>query len=408
MTLINENYLKLNTNYLFSEIARRAADYIISHPQKKLIKLGIGDATLPLPSSIISAMQAAVQDMGNSNSFRGYGPEQGYEFLRTQIAKHEYQTRSINISPSEIFISDGSKCDIGNILDIFGRNKIAVPDPSYPVYIDTNVMAGNTGSLQPNEYYADLLYLPCTPRNQFLPVPPEISVDLIYLCSPHNPTGEVMSRANLQAWVDYALANHAIILFDAAYERFIESPDIPRSIYEIEGGRQVAIEFRSFSKTAGFTGVRCAYTVIPSDLMGQKTSGEEISIHKLWSRRHSTKFNGVSYITQKGAEAVYTKAGQQEITQNILYYKRNAQMIREALESIGLNCWGGIESPYIWIQAPSKMTAWEFFDFLLHQAQVLSTPGSGFGSCGKGYIRLTGFGNVVDTQEAITRLQQIL
>ncbi|UYP45330.1 LL-diaminopimelate aminotransferase [Candidatus Lokiarchaeum ossiferum] len=405
MVLVNENYLKLQKNYLFSDIARKTRDFIAANPKAPIIKLGIGDTTLPLPPTVIKAFHDAVDEMADATTFRGYGPEQGYAFLRELIVEHEYRTRGVSIQIDEIFISDGSKCDTGNILDIFGRNTIAISDPSYPVYVDTNVMAGNAGDPTNHGQYSNIVYLPCNESNLFKPEIPAFHVDLIYLCSPNNPTGTALNYGEMKSWVDYALRENAIILFDAAYERFITEDQIPHSIYEIPEAQKVAIEFRSFSKTAGFTGTRCAFTVVPKDLLGFDSNQKNFSIHALWNRRHCTKFNGVSYPVQKAIAAIYSQKGSEEILRNIQYYQHNAQIIRDGLNKAGLEFYGGINSPYIWVKSPQDKSSWELFDLFLHQMHIIGTPGSGFGPNGEGYFRLTAFGSQKDTQCAIERIQ---
>jgi LL-diaminopimelate aminotransferase len=405
MARINPNYQKLQSRYLFSEIAKKTKEFITQHPTAVIIKLGIGDTTLPLTPIVIKAFHESIDELAKSDTYKGYGPEQGYDFLRNAIAQYEYQARQININADEIFISDGSKCDTGNILDIFGPNKIAVSDPAYPVYVDTNVMAGNTGKSLPNGQYEGLVYLACTDATGFNPSLPTEHVDLIYLVYPNNPTGTVMTKSQLQAFVEYARMNKSILLFDAAYERYITDPTIPHSIYEIEGAREVAIEFRSFSKTAGFTGVRCAFTVIPQDLKGYDDLGQPQSIHSLWNRRHTTKFNGVSYPVQKAAAAIYTHDGRQEVNTLITYYLENAKIIRDGFTKAGFTCYGGINSPYIWVKTPKSLTSWAFFDLLLNRLNIVGTPGSGFGPSGEGYFRLTAFGKRENTLEAMRRIQ---
>jgi LL-diaminopimelate aminotransferase len=406
MARINDNYLKLKAGYLFPEIARRVNAFAQANPTAPIIRLGIGDVTEPLPAACRSAMVKAIDDMGDRDSFKGYGPEQGYEWLRSAIAQHDFQARGCPIEASEIFISDGSKCDCGNILDIFGSgNTIAVTDPVYPVYVDTNVMAGNTGDANDRGEYGGLVYLPITADNQFTArIPTDKKVDLIYLCFPNNPTGAVATRAHLQAWVDYAKANGAIIFFDAAYEAFITDPDIPHSIYEIPGARDCAIEFRSFSKNAGFTGTRCALTVVPKTLMGKAADGSDVEIWKLWNRRQSTKFNGVSYIVQRGAEAVYSDAGKTEIRALVDFYMENAKIIRTALTAAGIEVHGGINAPYVWLKTPQGLSSWDFFDQLLDKCNVVGTPGSGFGAAGEGYFRISAFNSRANVNEAMTRI----
>lgn len=409
MAKINENFLKLKAGYLFPEIARRVNTFCDANPDAKVIKLGIGDVTEPLPEAIRDAMHQAVDEMGANASFRGYGPEQGYAFLREAIAKNDFQARGCDVSADEIFISDGSKCDTGNILDIFGLdNTVAVQDPVYPVYVDTNVMAGRTGAADENGRYEGLTYLPCTASNEFTPELPSQPVDMIYLCYPNNPTGSVASKETLQKWVDYANQNGSIILFDAAYEAFITDPSIPHSIYEIEGARNCAIEFRSFSKNAGFTGTRCALTVVPKSLKAKTASGEEKDLHALWNRRQSTKFNGVSYIIQRGAEAAYSDAGKAQIRELIDFYLGNAKILSEGLTSIGIDVYGGVNAPYIWLKAPNGMKSWEFFDHLLEKAHLVGTPGSGFGASGEGYFRLSAFNSRANVEEAVSRMKSLM
>ncbi len=405
MTHINENYLKLPGSYLFSEIGRRAAAYAAANPEKKLIKLGIGDVTRPLPAAVLEAMHKAVDEMGCSETFRGYGPEQGYDFLRNAITENDYAPLGVTIDADEIFVSDGAKSDCGNIVDIFGlENVVAVCDPVYPVYVDTNAMAGRAGEYnEQTGMWSKLHYMPCTAANGFSPEIPDCKVDLIYLCFPNNPTGAVATRAQLKAWVDYANANGSVILYDSAYEAFITEPDVPRSIFEIEGAKTCAIEFRSFSKTAGFTGTRCAYTVVPKALQRGGAS-----LNSMWNRRQCTKFNGVPYITQRGAEAVYSPEGKKQVKENLAYYQRNAKVIYDGLKSAGLTVSGGVNSPYIWCKTPDNMGSWEFFDKLLQQANVVTTPGAGFGPSGEGYIRLTAFGGAEATEEAVSRIKAIL
>ncbi|TFG21286.1 MAG: LL-diaminopimelate aminotransferase [Promethearchaeota archaeon] len=405
MVQINENYLKLKNRYLFSQIGEKTKSYQKSHPDKNIIRFGIGDATLPLTPAVISAFHKAVDEMSVVSTFKGYGPEQGYEFLRELISKHEFEKRGVNIFSDEVFISDGAKCDTGNILDLFGKNIIGITDPAYPVYVDTNVMAGNTGNLQENDQYEGLIYLQATEENGFCPEPPDRHVDIIYLCSPNNPTGVALSKTQLSAWVTYALNHHSIILFDAAYERYIQNQDIPHSIYEIPQAKKVAIEFRSFSKTAGFTGTRCAFTVIPKELTGRDSSGNETSIWNLWNRRHSTKFNGVSYTVQRAAAAIYTPEGSKEVNELIKYYRYNTELIKSVLKKKGFSFWGGIDSPYIWVKVPQQITSWEFFDYILNNLQIVVTPGIGFGKSGEGFFRITSFGQHEDTMEAIKRIE---
>jgi LL-diaminopimelate aminotransferase len=406
MATINDNYLKLKAGYLFPEIARRVTAFAEANPDAPIIRLGIGDVTEPLPAACRAAMVTAVEDMGDRDRFKGYGPEQGYLWLRQKIAQQDFQSRGCDVDPSEVFISDGSKCDCGNILDIFGdHNSIAVTDPVYPVYVDTNVMAGHTGPANERGEYGGLVYLPINAENDFIARIPDQPVDLIYLCFPNNPTGAVASRAHLQAWVNYARAHGSIIFFDAAYEAFITDPAIPHSIYEIEGARDCAIEFRSFSKNAGFTGTRCAFTVVPQSLRGKAADGSEVALHSLWNRRQSTKFNGVSYIVQRGAEAVYTPEGQAEIQALVSFYMENARIIREQLTAAGLQVYGGVNAPYVWVKTPHGLSSWDFFDKLLHSCHVVGTPGSGFGAAGEGYFRISAFNsraNVVEAMERVT------
>ena len=403
MVKVNEQYAKLPGNYLFSEIARRVAAFSAEHPDVNLIRLGIGDVTRPLAPAVVEAMRKAVSEMGQRETFRGYGPEQGYEFLRNAIAEHDFRARDAEVAPDEIFVSDGAKSDCGNIGDIFSPdNIVAVCDPVYPVYVDTNAMGGRAGEYLPETgRWSRIVYLPMTAENGFVPELPASPVDLIYLCSPNNPTGTALNREQLRTWVEYANASGAVILFDAAYEAYITEPDIPHSIYEIPGARECAIEFRSFSKTAGFTGTRCAYTVVPRTLTRQGQS-----LHAMWNRRHTTKFNGVSYIVQRGAEAVYSEEGQRQIREDIAYYQANARVIRDGLRRAGLDVYGGVNSPYIWFHAP--MDSWDFFDRLLREAHVVTTPGVGFGPCGKEYMRVTAFGKAEEAEEAVRRVSAVL
>ena len=409
MSYINENFLELQDSYLFSTIAKKVAKYAQENPDKKIIKLGIGDVTKPIVPACIKAMQEAVAEMGTAQGFRGYGPEQGYEFLREAISKNDYKSKNIEISTNEIFVSDGSKCDCGNIVDIFAKdNKVAITDPVYPVYLDTNVMSGRSGKYnKEKESYENIIYLPVTAENDFKPELPKEKVDLIYLCFPNNPTGTVLDKKELQKWIKYAKENKSIILYDAAYEAFITEENIPHSIYEIDGAKEVAIEFKSYSKTAGFTGVRCGYVVIPKELKGKTKSGEEVSLNKLWNRRTCTKFNGVSYIVQKAAEATYSIDGRRQIQENINYYMENAKIIKQGLEDAGFTTYGGVNSPYVWLKVPENMTSWEFFDELLENVNVVGTPGSGFGPHGEGYFRLTAFNTKENTIEAIERIKNI-
>lgn len=408
MALINENYIKLPGSYLFSDIAKKVTEFKTANPQANIIRLGIGDVTKPLVPAVIDALHKAVDEMGDASAFRGYGPEQGYDFLVNTIVENDYRARGLNISADEIFVSDGSKSDTGNIGDILGLdNIVAITDPVYPVYVDTNVMAGRAGELQANGKWNKIVYLPCTEENDFVPELPKGKVDIVYLCYPNNPTGTTLTKDQLKVWVDYALKNKVLILFDGAYEAFITEVDVPHSIYEIEGAKEVAIEFRSFSKTAGFTGTRCAYTVVPKELMGYTKSGEAVSLNKLWNRRHTTKFNGVPYIIQRAAEACYSAEGKKQVKTVIDYYLNNAKIIREGLTAQGIKVYGGVNSPYIWVKTPNGMTSWQFFDYLLGELNIVGTPGVGFGPSGEGYLRLTAFGTLENTKEAVDRLKKI-
>ncbi len=408
MVQVNENYLKLKAGYLFPEIAKRVKMYSQSNKSAEIIKLGIGDVTEPLPRACIEAMSKALDEMGTTDGFKGYGPEQGYSWLREKISENDFISRGCQITPEEIFVSDGSKCDSSNILDILGKdNSIAVTDPVYPVYVDSNVMTGRTGNSLENGTYQGLTYLAINEGNNFLPELPEKKVDILYLCFPNNPTGATINKAELKNWVDYALQNKSLILFDAAYEAFIQDNDIPHSIYEIEGAKDCAIEFRSFSKNAGFTGVRCAFTVIPKNLKGFSSTNEEIELWPLWNRRQSTKFNGVSYVVQKGAEAVYSLEGKKQVRGLIDFYMENAKIMKNKLQNSGYKVYGGDNAPYIWIKVPDQMTSWDFFDFLLQKVSVVGTPGSGFGLAGEGYFRLSAFNsrsNVLDAMERIINI----
>jgi LL-diaminopimelate aminotransferase len=407
MATVNDHYLKLKAGYLFPEIARRVNEFAKNNPDAPIIRLGIGDVTEPLPEACRTAMIQAVEDMGDRTKFKGYGPEQGYEWLRAAIATHDFQSRGCDIDASEIFISDGSKCDTGNILDIFGdNNTIAVTDPVYPVYVDTNVMAGHTGDANEKGEYGGLIYLPITAENNFTAQIPTQKADLIYLCFPNNPTGSVATKEHLKAWVDYAKANGSIIFFDAAYEAYITDPTLPHSIYEIDGARDCAIEFRSFSKNAGFTGTRCALTVVPKSLMAKASDGSDVELWKLWNRRQSTKFNGVSYIVQRGAEAVYSTEGQAQIKALVSFYLENAKIIREQLTATGLKVYGGLNAPYVWVQTPNGLSSWDFFDKLLHTCNVVGTPGSGFGAAGEGYFRISAFNSRANVEEAMKRITE--
>ena len=406
MIRVNENYAKLQASYLFSEISKRVKTYQGEHPDKKVIRLGIGDVTEPLPPACIEAMHKAVDEMATRSTFRGYGPEQGYDFLRETLAVNDFQSRGANIAADEIFVSDGAKCDTANIQELFAdKLTIAIPDPVYPVYVDTNVMAGRTGKNTKGRYKG-FVYLDCTQANGFVPELPAQPVDVIYLCFPNNPTGATATREQLKKWVDYAKANKALILFDAAYEAFIRNPELPHSIYEIEGARDVAIEFRSFSKTAGFTGTRCAFTVVPKSLMGYTKKGEAVALHAMWNRRHTTKFNGVSYPIQRAAEAVYSPAGKEQAKALIDFYLQNAAIIRATLIELGYAVTGGDNSPYLWVNV--QKDSWKFFDMLLKRAQIVTTPGAGFGRCGQGYIRISAFNSRENVEEAMKRLRKVL
>jgi LL-diaminopimelate aminotransferase len=407
MFKINENYLELQENYLFSTIDKKVQEFKKKNPNKDIIKLGIGDVTRPIIPEVIKAIHSAVDEMADASTFKGYGPEQGYEFLREKISQYDYKKNNININSDEIFVSDGSKCDVANILDILSNeNIVAITDPVYPVYLDTNVMNGTAGKYNKEQNkYSKIVYLQINADNKFIPKLPNENVDIIYLCLPNNPTGTVLNKNELKKWVDYAIENKSLILFDSAYEKYISEENIPHSIYEIEGAKKVAIEFRSFSKTAGFTGLRCAYTVVPKELKAFTKNGEEIELNKLWGRRTSTKFNGVSYLTQKGASAIYSETGQKEIKENINYYMNNAKIIVEGLTKAGYTVFGGKNAPYIWLKVPEKFSSWEFFDKLLAEKQIVGTPGVGFGPSGEGYFRLTAFNTKEKTIEAIKRLQ---
>ena len=407
MININENFLNLQDSYLFSTVAKKVAEFQKNNPDKKVIKLGIGDVTKPIAPAVIEAMHKATDELATAETFRGYGPEQGYDFLRNAIMENDF--KGLGIEADEIFVSDGAKCDCGNIVDIFCRkNKVAITDPVYPVYLDTNVMSGRSGNYNgENGMYENIIYMPVTKENNFVPELPKEPVDIIYLCFPNNPTGTVLKKEELKKFVDYAKENKAIILFDAAYEVFITEEDIPHSIYEIEGAKDVAIEFRSFSKTAGFTGVRCAYAVVPKTVFGYTKDGEKVSLNKLWNRRTTTKFNGVSYVVQRAAEATYSEEGRKQILENIKYYQDNAKIIKEGLQEAGFEVFGGVNSPYIWLKTPNNMKSWDFFDKLLKEANVVGTPGSGFGPSGEGYFRLTAFGTQENSIEAIKRIKEI-
>lgn len=405
MALVNEHFLKLQSNYLFSDIAKKVNSFKITHPKQKIIRMGIGDVTQPLAPAVIEAMHKAVNEMASKETFHGYGPEQGYPFLIDAIIKNDYESIGVSLEPSEVFISDGAKSDCGNIGDLLRHdNSIGVTDPVYPVYIDSNVMSGRTGTWE-NGIWSDVVYIPCSAENQFVPELPSRRVDIIYLCYPNNPTGTTLTKEELKKWVNYALANDAIIMYDSAYEAYIQDPTIPHSIYEIKGAKKVAIEFRSFSKTAGFTGVRCGYTVIPKEVSATTLKGERVFLNKLWHRRQCTKFNGTSYITQRGAEAVYSPEGKKQIRQTINYYMNNAKLMKEGLEACGLQVYGGTNAPYLWVKTPDGLSSWKFFEKLLYEVFIVSTPGVGFGPSGEGYLRLTAFGDHDDTIEAIQRIQ---
>ena len=406
MTRINDHYLKLRASYLFSETGRRTREYQAAHPDAKLIRLGIGDVTRPLPDAVIRAMHEAVDEMARPETFRGYPPETGWDFLVNEIIRHDSGERGIKLTADEIVVSDGAKSDVGNIQEIFGPDcVVALSDPVYPAYLDVTVMGGRAGNADASGRYDRIVYLPCTAENNFQPRIPDRPVDLIFLCYPNNPTGAVLTRAALKTWVDFARERSAVILYDAAYEAYIRDPAIPHSIYEIEGAREVAIEFRSFSKTAGFTGTRCAYTVVPKELQGRSASGETVSINSLWVRRQSTKFNGVAYVIQRAAAATYTAEGKKQVTALVDYYMENARIIREGLESAGLTVYGARNAPYIWVKTPGGLSSWDFFDKLLNEAHVVGTPGAGFGPSGEGYFRLTAFGARASTEEAVDRIK---
>jgi LL-diaminopimelate aminotransferase len=405
---INENYLLLKSSYIFAEINQKVNKFQEENPDANIIRMGIGDVTRPLPQAVIKEFHKAVDEMGQGETFMGYGPEQGYSFLIKDIIENDFLPRGIELSEDEVFVSDGAKCDTGNIQEIFGLdNVVAVTDPVYPVYVETNVMAGRTGPMGEDGRYEKLVYLPCTAENDFVPELPSEPVDLIYLCFPNNPTGTTLTKDQMATWVNYARENNAIILFDAAYESYITEDDIPHSIYEIEGAKEVAIEFRSFSKNAGFTGTRCAYTVVPKEVMAYDEEGNTQPVNPLWNRRQTTKFNGVSYPIQKAAAAVYTPEGQKEIAESIEYYMENAAIIRKSLLEIGLQIYGGVNSPYIWVKTPEGMDSWGFFDLLLTEANVVGTPGVGFGPSGEGYFRITAFNTLENTKEAMERISKL-
>lgn len=407
MAQINENFIKIPATYLFSEIAKRVSQHKAENPTAPIIRMGIGDVSLPLPNSSVDAMIKAADEQRSSETFRGYGPEQGYDFLRNAIVLNDFTEKGINIEADEIFVSDGAKSDTGNIGDIFDiNNRVAITDPSYPVYVDTNAMGGRAGEPTESGAWTNLVYLSCNAENNFVPALPTEKVDLVYLCYPNNPTGTTLTKEQLTVWVEYAKANKVIILFDAAYEAFITEENVPHSIYEIEGAKDVAIEFRSFSKTAGFTGTRCGYTIVPKQLMGFTQSGEEVSINKLWNRRHCTKFNGTSYVVQRAAEATYSPEGKKQVKSLIEFYTENARIIREGLLKGGYTIYGGINAPYVWAKAPEGMGSWEYFDYLLKEKNIVTTPGAGFGASGEGYVRFSAFGSRENTIEAMKRLEK--
>lgn len=408
MFKVNTNFLKLNESYLFSEIARKIEAFKASHPDADIIRMGIGDVTRPLAPAVVNALQKAVAEQADTATFKGYGPEQGYAFLRDAVAENDYKKRGIDISPDEIFISDGAKSDTANITDILGNdNVVALTDPVYPVYLDSNIMAGRAGEKTASGAYSRIVYLPCTEANNFVPQLPKGKVDIIYLCYPNNPTGTTLDRQQLKVWVDYARSNGALIMFDSAYEAFITSDDVPHSIYEIKGAEEVAIEFRSYSKTAGFTGLRCGYTVVPKKLKAFDENGNDVNLNRLWNRRQCTKFNGASYIAQRAAEAIYSPEGRKQINETIDYYLRNAKLLREQLQNVGLKVWGGENAPYVWVKAPEGLSSWQFFDLLLNDYQIATTPGVGFGPAGEGYIRLTAFGSYENTLRAVERIKKL-
>lgn len=406
MAIINENFLKLSNNYLFSEIAKRVKVFKENYPDRNVISLGIGDVTQPLPKASVDAMVKAVEEMGNIATFRGYGPEHGYDFLINAIIKNDYLPRGVELSPSEVFINDGAKSDCGNIGDILSvKNSVGVTEPVYPVYVDSNVMCGRAGD-RINGGWSNITYMPCNAENNFKPQIPNRHIDIIYLCYPNNPMGVVLNKEELKEWVDYALNNNSIILYDAAYEAYIQDENIPHSIYEVEGAKGCAIEFRSFSKTAGFTGVRCGYTVVPEELMGTASDGKRVQLNKLWNRRQCTKFNGTSYITQRGAEAIYTEQGQKQVKNTISYYMSNAKQMKSVFENLGIDVYGGENAPYLWLKTPKNLSSWDFFDKMLYEANVVVTPGVGFGPSGEGFVRLTAFGDQENCLEAMKRIKQ--
>jgi LL-diaminopimelate aminotransferase len=406
---INEHYLNLAKSYLFSEIARRVKEFQAAHPDARIIRLGIGDVTQPLSPAVIRALHDAVDEMSRAETFRGYGPETGYDFLTERIARHDYGERGVSIAPDEIFVSDGAKSDTGNIQEIFAADSVVgLTDPMYPVYMDSNVMAGRAGAADASGRHAGFVYLPCTADSGFLPALPDTRVNLVYLCYPNNPTGAVMTRSVLEKWVSWARANEAVIMFDAAYEAYIRDPEIPHSIYEVDGAREVAIEFRSYSKSAGFTGTRCGFTVVPHEAQGRTADGRAVALHGLWFRRQSTKFNATPYIVQRAAAATYTDEGRAQVRSTIDVYMNNARIIREGLESAGLTVYGGRNAPYLWLKTPANLNSWAFFDKLLHETHVVGTPGSGFGPSGEGYFRLTAFGRRAEAEEAVERIRKRL
>lgn len=409
MALVNEHLMKLPDNYLFADIAKKVNSFKVTHPKADIIHLGIGDVTRPIPQACAEAMKAAVDDLTHADTFHGYGPEQGYSFLTDAILKHDYAQRGVSLAANEIFVGDGAKSDTGNIGDILRHdNSIGVTDPIYPAYIDSNVSCGRAGTPGKDNRWSNVVYMPCLAENDFIPELPKQRVDIIYLCYPNNPTGSVLSKSELKKWVNYAIDNDTLILFDAAYEAYIRQPDIPHSIYEIKGARKVAIEFRSFSKTAGFTGVRCGYTVIPQEVTAATLSGKRISLNRLWSKRQNSKFNGASYIAQRGAAAIYTPEGKEQVKEMTGYYMRNAQLMKHWLDSTGLKVSGGENAPYLWVKAPKGFSSWQFFEHLLYNAHVVSTPGIGFGPNGEGYVRLTAFGDRQECEEGMKRICQHL
>ena len=407
MAQINDNFIKIPATYLFSEIAKRVAQHKELNPEANIIRMGIGDVSLPLPDAAVDAMIAAAEEQRHAETFRGYGPEQGYDFLRNAIVENDFRAKGLNIEADEIFVSDGAKSDTGNIGDIFSiHNKVAVTDPVYPVYVDTNAMGGRAGEPSAQNVWSNLIYLPCNAENNFVPALPAEKADLIYLCFPNNPTGTTLTKAQLKVWVDYARENNSVILFDAAYEAFITEENVPHSIYEIEGAYDVAIEFRSFSKTAGFTGTRCGYTVVPKSLTALSESGEKVQLNKLWNRRHSTKFNGTSYVVQRAAEATYSPEGKKQVRTLIDYYMENVRIIRESLQKAGFSTFGGVNAPYVWVKTPAGMSSWDYFDFLLKEKNIVCTPGAGFGTNGEGYVRFSAFGSRENTIAAMKRIAE--